>query len=1027
MELFRPQGEKQDLLFISTERYKFCVLSFDAEKQNIITRANGDIEDRIARPADVGQIGIIDPECRMIGLHLYDGLFKVIPFDQRNQLKEAFNIRLEELMVMDIKFLHGCSEPTIALIHEDTKEHRHLKTFTVSLKDKELIEGTWKIPNIDPTASRLIPVPAPFGGLIIISEQSITYANGQTQKSIAMNATNILAYGRVDANGSRWLLGDLLGVLYVLVLQNDGNRILDLKLERLGETSIASTISYLDNGVVYIGSFYGDSQLIKLNSEKDENNSFITPLENYTNLGPIVDFVVVDLDRQGQGQVVTCSGAYKDGSLRIIRNGIGINAEASIDLPGIKGIWSLKPSSSAQYDKYLIVSFVGATRVLAMTGEELEETEIPGFNLESQTLYCGNVANDQLLQVTSQGINLVHATTLQLSGQWVPPAPHSINVAACNSGQVIVSYGGNTLVYLEIQGQTLKELGQATMENDISCLDISPLGDKTSASVCTVGLWTDISVRVLKLPDLSQVSKELLGGEIIPRSILFATFDGLDYLLCALGDGHLFTFNFDAATNTLSERKKLSLGTQPILLSKFKSKNAVHVFASSDRPTVIYSNNKKLLYSNVNLKEVVHMSPFNSESFPDSLALATENTLTIGTIDEIQKLHIRTIPLGEMPRRIAHQETSRTFLVVTMKSSYDVNGYETEQTYIHLFDDQTFEKRFTYPLDTHEQGWSVTSVQFADDQQWYYVVGTAYSIPTESEPTKGRLLVFSANNDKLHLVVEKEVKGAVYHALPFAGGKLIAAINSKIQIFSWVVNENNNNPSLKEEASKHGHMLALHLVTRGEFIVVGDMMKSISVYVYKPVENTIEEIAKDYNPNWMNAVEALDDDTFIGTENSMNLFVVHKNSDAATDEERGKLEMVGEFHLGEFVNRFRHGSLMMKQPESEAANIPTMIFGSVNGVIGVIATLPKDLYEFLYKLQQRLVTVIKGVGGFTHEQWRSFHNERKTSEARNFIDGDLIELFLDLKHDKMLEVVKGLDVSVEETCKRIESLTQAIH
>ena len=57
---------------------------------------------------------------------------------------------------------------------------------------------------------------------------------------------------------------------------------------------------YLDSGVVYIGSFYGDSQLVRLNSEKDENNSFITLLENYTNLGPIVDFVVVDLDRQGQ-------------------------------------------------------------------------------------------------------------------------------------------------------------------------------------------------------------------------------------------------------------------------------------------------------------------------------------------------------------------------------------------------------------------------------------------------------------------------------------------------------------------------------------------------------------------------------------------------------------------------------------------------------------------------------------------------------------------------------------------------------
>lgn len=37
-------------------------------------------------------------------------------------------------------------------------------------------------------------------------------------------------------------------------------------------------------------------------------------------------------------------------------------------------------------------------------------------------------------------------------------------------------------------------------------------------------------------------------------------------------------------------------------------------------------------------------------------------------------------------------------------------------------------------------------------------------------------------------------------------------------------------------------------------------------------EMTIEEIARDYNPNWMTAVEVLDDDIFIGAENSFNLF-----------------------------------------------------------------------------------------------------------------------------------------------------------
>lgn len=57
-------------------------------------------------------------------------------------------------------------------------------------------------------------------------------------------------------------------------------------------------------------------------------------------------------------------GAYKEGSLRIIRNGIGIHEQASIDLPGIKGIWALKmgTSGNATVDDTVVLSFVGQTR-----------------------------------------------------------------------------------------------------------------------------------------------------------------------------------------------------------------------------------------------------------------------------------------------------------------------------------------------------------------------------------------------------------------------------------------------------------------------------------------------------------------------------------------------------------------------------------------------------------------------------------------------------------------------------------------
>ncbi|KAL1805820.1 hypothetical protein ACET3Z_028888 [Daucus carota] len=1023
LELFRPHGETQDLLFIATERYKFCVLQWDPEAGEVITRAMGDVSDRIGRPTDNGQIGIIDPDCRLIGLHLYDGLFKVIPFDNKGQLKEAFNIRLEELQVLDIKFLYGCPKPTIVVLYQDNKDARHVKTYEVALKDKDFIEGPWSQNNLDNGADLLIPVPPPLCGVLIIGEETIVYCSASAFKAIPIRPAITRSYGRVDADGSRYLLGDHNGLLHLLVITHEKEKVTGLKIELLGETSIASTISYLDNAFVYVGSSYGDSQLIKLNLQPDAKGSYVEALERYVNLGPIVDFCVVDLERQGQGQVVTCSGAFKDGSLRIVRNGIGINEQASVELQGIKGMWSLRSATDDPFDTFLVVSFISETRILAMNIEdELEETEIEGFSSQVQTLFCHDAVYDQLVQVTSSSVRLVSSTSRELRNEWKAPPGYSVNVATANSTQVLLAAGGGHLVYLEIGDGILNEVKHAQLEYDVSCLDINPIGGNSSySSLAAVGMWTDISVRIFSLPDLNLVTKEHLGGEIIPRSVLLCTFEGISYLLCALGDGHLLNFLLNLTTGQLTDRKKVSLGTQPITLRTFSSKSTTHVFAASDRPTVIYSSNKKLLYSNVNLKEVSHMCPFNSAAFPDSLAIAKEGELTIGTIDDIQKLHIRSIPLGEHARRICHQEHSRTFALCSVKYNQS-SAEDTEMHIIRLLDDQTFEFISSYSLDQFEYGCSILSCSFSDDNNVYYCVGTAYVMPEENEPSKGRILVFLVEDGKLQLVAEKETKGAVYSLNAF-NGKLLAAINQKIQLYKWMLRDDGTR-ELQSECGHHGHILALYVQTRGDFIVVGDLMKSISLLIYKHEEGAIEERARDYNANWMTAVEILDDDIYLGAENNFNLFTVRKNSEGATDEERSRLEVVGEYHLGEFVNRFRHGSLVMRMPDSDVGQIPTCIFGTVNGVIGVVASLPQDQYSFLDKLQSNLRKVIKGVGGLSHEQWRSYSSEKKTADAKNFLDGDLIESFLDLSRSKMEEVSKAMTVPVEELMKRVEELTR---
>ena len=96
---------------------------------------------------------------------------------------------------------------------------------------------------------------------------------------------------------------------------------------------------------------------------------------------------------------------------------------------------------------------------------------------------------------------------------------------------------------------------------------------------------------------------------------------------------------------------------------------------------------------------------------------------------------------------------------------------------------------------------------------------------------QGRILVFLVEDGKLQLVAEKEVKGAVYNLNAF-NGKLLAGINQKIALYKWTSRDDGTR-ELQYESSHHGHILALYVQSRGDFIVVGDLMKSISLLIYK--------------------------------------------------------------------------------------------------------------------------------------------------------------------------------------------------
>jgi len=551
----------------------------------------------------------------------------------------------------------------------------------------------------------------------------------------------------------------------------------------------------------------------------------------------------------------------KDGSLRIIRNGIGINETATIELPGMKGIWSMKGlaentmgegTEHEVYDKYLVVTFVAETRVLAITDDdELDEVTIAGFEANDMTLLCGNCCHYHMVQVTSSEVRLVNGATLELAATWRPQGDGGgaavINLASVNHDKLLLATGGGTVVLLSIGSGVLDAMSSRKMPAEVACVHLGDASfgagaDGDAAGMPAVaggGLWSN-EAHLIVLPSLETLASDHLGSGdkamagIIPRSILLCTLEGVHYLLCALGDGQLFNFTVSITPTgavpevSLDNKNCVLLGSQPITLSTFMAAPApakaaplstaaaaesdaaageavTNIFACSDRPAVIHSSNRRqLLYSNVNLNEITMMSPFHCRSFPNSLALANETSLTIGTIEAVQKLHITTVPLGEQPRRIAHIEHARCFAVccqrdvlpefeasgvtggATTSSGAHANIFPYCQVTVRLVDDQLFDTIDSYELLKDEDIVSCLYATLEDDPTPYFIVGTAMIDNNEADTSDGRIIVFSVDGDrKLREVSATRVNGSCYNLNAFSGGRIVAGIGGTINIFRW--------------------------------------------------------------------------------------------------------------------------------------------------------------------------------------------------------------------------------------------------
>ena len=128
------------------------------------------------------------------------------------------------------------------------------------------------------------------------------------------------------------------------------------------------------------------------------------------------------------------------------------------------------------------------------------------------------------------------------------------------AGNAGVLAGNATDSAQDLAGTKLELAGTARLDHEIACVSIGAVGAEKAPFVA-VGLWGDLSVRVLRLPTLDHVIKqELPQAQVVPRAVLLCDLEGVTYLFCGLGDGHLYTAVFDVARGETRDMRRVREG-----------------------------------------------------------------------------------------------------------------------------------------------------------------------------------------------------------------------------------------------------------------------------------------------------------------------------------------------------------------------------------------------------------------------------------------------------------------------------------
>ncbi|XP_058204748.1 cleavage and polyadenylation specificity factor subunit 1 isoform X2 [Rhododendron vialii] len=490
-------GRKRDSIILAFQDAKMSVLEFDDSIHGLRTSSMHCFEGpdwlhlkRGRESFTRGPLVKPDPQGRCAGVLVY-GLQMIILkaaeagsglVSEENALTTggAVPARVESSYVVSLRcldmkhvkdfiFLHGYIEPVMVILHEreltwagrvSWKHHTCMisaLSISTTLRQHPLI---WSAANLPYDAYKLLAVPSPIGGVLVLSANTVHYHSQSASCMLALNnfavsvgssvvqrldlsksRASVLTSGMATLGNSLFFLGSRLGDS-LLVQFSCGigasalphgmkEEVTDIEGEipsakRL-RRSPSDALLEMVNGEEL--SLYGSGPS---NAQSAQKTFSFAVRDSLINVGPLKDFsnglrINADLSatgiaKQSNYELVCCSGHGKNGTLCVLQQSIRPETITQEQLPGCKGLWTVYHKNTRshsvdsakmgleddEYHAYLIISLETRTMVLEAASNLEEVTETVGYYVQGSTIAAGNLfGRRRVVQVFARGARIL--------------------------------------------------------------------------------------------------------------------------------------------------------------------------------------------------------------------------------------------------------------------------------------------------------------------------------------------------------------------------------------------------------------------------------------------------------------------------------------------------------------------------------------------------------------------------------------------------------------------------------------------